>query len=134
MRLKRAFLTTVFLLFCSSASAAHLDLAWDPNSEPDVAGYVVYYGTYPGQYFDWIDLGKTTSARIVGLIEDTEYFLALTAYDVFGNESDFSGEVSGVSLPGDNMPMSAGGSSSGGGCFISTGSDLLPASTDPRSH
>ena len=134
MRLKRAFFTTVFLLFCSSASADHLDIAWDPNLEPDVAGYVVYYGTYPGEYFDWMDLGKTTSARIVGLAKETEYFLALTAYDVFGNESDFSGEVSGVSLPGDNMPMSAGGSSSGGGCFISTSSDLSSPIIGPSPH
>ena len=89
---RNIFVVAVWLIFPASALADHLDLAWDPNSEPDLAGYIVYYGTSPQNYTDWVDVGSATSTRITGLSEDTEYFLSLTAYDVFGNESDFSDE------------------------------------------
>jgi fibronectin type 3 domain-containing protein len=125
MTRKKVFLTTIALLFSSSALAAHLDLAWDPNSEPDLGGYIVYYGTSPENYTKWIDVGKATSVRITGLPANKEYFVALTAYDVSGNESDLSSEVSGFPAPGDDpAPPTAGGgtgvsgSSSGGGCFV----------------
>lgn len=123
MTLRKIFLTTIALLFVSSALAARLDLAWDSNSEPDLGGYVVYYGTSSGNYTDWIDVGNTASVRIKDLPADREYFIALTAYDVHGNESDFSSEVSGFPAPGDDPPPpSGGGSSSGGGCFLATAS------------
>jgi len=101
MTLKRILLVTISLLFSSSALAAHLDLAWNPNSEPDLAGYKIYYGTGSRDYREWIDVGSATSVRITGLLEDTEYFLALTAYDIGDNESDFSGEVSAYTVVGD---------------------------------
>ncbi len=123
MILRSFFLAAIFLLFPAFALAAHLDLAWDPNSEPDLAGYIVYYGTSPGDYTDWIDVGNVTSVRIKGLRGNMEYFVAVTAYDRAANESDFSAEVSGLPAPGDDPPSGGGipvvsGSSSGGGCFI----------------
>ena len=125
MFVRNIFLVAICLLFPASALAGHLDLAWDPNSEPDLAGYRIYYGTSSGDYSDWIDVSKATSVRITGLSDDTEYFLALTAYDTSGNQSDFSGEVSAYALPGEDpvSPVSEG-SSSGGGCFIATASPI----------
>jgi len=127
MALRKIFLTTTALLYASCGLAAHLDVAWDPNSEPDLAGYIVYYGTSPGNYTESVDIGKTTSVRITGLPVSKEYFVVLTAYDVSGNESGFSAEVSGFPAPGDDpAPPSGGGSfaasgsSSSGGCFIAT--------------
>jgi hypothetical protein len=117
----RMFVVATSLLFCSSALAAHIDLAWNSNSEPDLAGYVVYYGTSSNAYTTAVDTGKGTSVRITGLAEDTEYFFALTAYNIYGVESDFSAEVSGYAAPG-NDPGSdpAPGSAEGGGCFVAT--------------
>ena len=110
-------------LLCSSpALAAHLDLAWQPNTEPDLAGYRVYYGTASREYADWTDVGMSTSARITELLDDTEYFLALTAYDIDGNESDFSVEVSAFPAAGDDPAPSSGlifDVTSEKGCFIS---------------
>jgi len=37
-------------LFPPHLTASALTLAWDPNAEPDLAGYKVYYGTQPGIY------------------------------------------------------------------------------------
>ncbi len=125
----KTFIVIFCLLFPGLAPAAHIDLAWSPNSEPDLGGYIVYYGTSPGNYTDSIDVGNTTSYRIKGLSANQEYFVALTAYDIYGNESGFSEEVSGESAPGDD-PAPTGGtqsgvtdfSSGGGGCFIATAS------------
>jgi hypothetical protein len=127
MIFRKIFLILIALTLSSPTFAAHLDLAWDSNSEPDLAGYIVYYGTSSGNYTDWTDVGRATSVRITGLSANRKYFVALTAYDVYGNESDFSAEVAGDPLPGDDpAPPSGGGftidsgSSSGGGCIFTT--------------
>ncbi len=101
-----------------------MDLAWDPNTEPDLAGYRVYYGLESGDYINFVDVGKATHYSLGNLLEDTTYYIAITAYDTVGNESDFSGEVSGTTVPAESDPVGGtGGSSdfsSGGGCFILT--------------
>ncbi len=68
-------------------------LSWDANTESDLAGYKVYYGTSSRNYTETIDVGNTTTYQITGLSEGTYYF-AVTAYDTSGNESDYSEEVS----------------------------------------
>ena len=40
----------LFSFFFATAEAAHLDLAWSPNDEPDLGGYRVYYGMESGDY------------------------------------------------------------------------------------
>ena len=118
-------------------AATPLTLAWDPNTEPDLAGYKVYYGTRSGNYDFVTDVGGITQYTVTGLKPETRYYFALTAYDASWNESDFSGEVSAVT--GDEPdPAPSGGStltlidsedSIRGGCFIATaayGSYLNP--------
>ena len=128
--MKRLLLLISFLILLPSAEAAYLDLAWDPNEEADVAGYKVYYGTSSGDYTNSVDVGNRTNYRLDDLIDDVIYHIALTAYDRAGNESGFSGEVTGVGLPeedADSPEEKAGASigSDGGvddssGCFVST--------------
>ena len=126
MFFRKMFLVAISLLFCTSALAAHIDLAWNPNLEPDLAGYVVYCGTSSKAYTISVDIGNDTSIRITGLTEDTEYFLALTAYNIHGIESDFSGEVSGYALPGNDPGFDPDGrSAGGGGCFVGTASQVF---------
>jgi ribosomal protein L30E len=80
----------------SSVLAATITLAWDPNPpEDEVTGYKVYYGTASGKYGSKINVGNVTKYTITGLTLNQKYFFAVTAYDKFSNESDFSGEVSG---------------------------------------
>lgn len=115
----RILLATISFLISTSALAGHFELAWDPNSEPDLAGYRIYCGTSSRNYTTCVDVGNATSGCINGLSEDIEYFLGLTAYDLHGNESEFSGEVSGFALQGEgSCSATTSDSSLGGGCFI----------------
>jgi hypothetical protein len=96
------FLGAMFFLFpilpyplsVQHADAASMTLAWNPNSEPDIAGYKLYYGTVKGTYEFAIDAGKQTSYTIPGLPDGVDYYFAVTAYNVYGFESGFSDEVS----------------------------------------
>ena len=86
----------LILLMCLAPRqlvAADVTLAWDPNSETDLAGYKVYYGTSPGTYGAPISMGKRTTFTVNGLSPGTYYF-AVTAYNTSGLESGFSNEVS----------------------------------------
>ena len=125
---------SLFLLvfFPATLAASALTLAWDSNTENDLAGYKVYCGTRSRDYDFAIDAGNTTYYTVRGLEPETRYYLALTAYDTSRNESDFSGEVSAVT---GNDPDPAPSTSSTlidneeGGCFIATaayGSYLNP--------
>jgi hypothetical protein len=73
--------------------AADITLAWDHNSEPDLAGYKLYLGNSPRDYTQVTDLGLTTQYTISNLMEGTVYFFTLTAYNQKGFESSFSNEV-----------------------------------------
>jgi hypothetical protein len=65
---------------------------WEQNRERDLAGYKVYFGYSPGNYVDSIDIGNRTQCELslLNLTEDVTHYISITAYDVSGNESDFS--------------------------------------------
>jgi hypothetical protein len=44
------------ILSCGTAESA-VTLAWDPNPESDIAGYVISYGTSSRQYTTSVDVG-----------------------------------------------------------------------------
>lgn len=74
-------------------------VSWNANTEPDLAGYKVYYGTSPGVYTVTIDVGltatpSTPSHTIYNLTKGTTYYFNVTAYDTSNNESGFGTEVS----------------------------------------
>jgi len=83
----------LILLFSSLAFAETATVSWDANTESDLAGYKIYYGTSSGNYDFGINVGNKTEF-IVDLILPTTYFFVVTAYDFSGNESIFSEEVS----------------------------------------
>jgi len=84
-------------------------LAWDANSETDLAGYKVYYGTTAGGPYSGSGSSEGASPIVVplssllnrsspeftvhGLADGTYYFVA-TAYNTGGLESGYSNEVS----------------------------------------
>src|SRR6476660_3191980 len=68
-----------------------ITVVWDPNSEPDIAGYNVYYGRVSGDYIRVVSVVKPMAIiKIRG--NGTAYFAA-TAYNTEGLESDLSDEV-----------------------------------------
>jgi hypothetical protein len=75
------------------AMAADLKIVWQPNSEPDLAGYFVYYGVETNFYTHRFAVGLQTEYTIRHLTSGETYFVAVTAVDTAGNESAFSEEV-----------------------------------------
>jgi Fibronectin type III domain len=78
--------SVLLLLACFSgkAIAADITLAWDHNSEPDLAGYKLYLGNSSRNYTHVTDLGLTTQYTISNLMDGTVYFFTLTAYNQKG--------------------------------------------------
>lgn len=86
--------TVIALAFPFAVIAGGVIVSWDPNTEADLSGYKVYWGTSSRNYTHVKDVGNTTSYTISNLSEGVKYFFAVTAYDTAYNESDFSVEVS----------------------------------------
>jgi hypothetical protein len=84
------------LAFFQVLWAADVRLAWDPNTEPNLAGYRIYYGTAPRTYGSPINLGNVTSHTITGLAAGRTYFFAVTAYNSLNLESGYSEEAAAV--------------------------------------
>jgi hypothetical protein len=110
-------LLAILSLLVPAAHAGQVTVAWDPNPEPEVAGYKIYYGTSPGSYTASLDAGSATSILISGLQDGATYFFSAVAYDASNNESGFSNEIT-YAVPAG--AAAAGESSSGGACFIAT--------------
>ena len=83
----------LLVLFASTVRAATVTLAWDPNPEPNIAGYIVSYGTSPGSYSTSVDVGKVTTWA-VSLTPGARYYFAAQAYNTSGLRSGYSTEVS----------------------------------------
>ncbi|MCP3928429.1 MAG: DNRLRE domain-containing protein [Bacteroidetes bacterium] len=64
-------------------------LTWQANSEADILGYRVYYGTSSRNYGLPIS-EESTEYSITGLDTDVTYYFAVTAVDTAGNESGYS--------------------------------------------
>jgi hypothetical protein len=75
------------------AYAASVDLQWDPNVEPELAGYRVYWGTSSANYSSHMDVGNKTTCTLSGLQEGQTYYLAATAYDTSNKEIGFSNQI-----------------------------------------
>ena len=94
-------------LIASNAMAAQATLAWDPNTESNLAGYRVHYGTVSRSYAFSLDVRKVTICSVAGLTEGQTYYFAVSAYDTSGNESGFSNEVLYTPAPGSQPPPGA---------------------------
>ena len=68
-------------------------LAWDANAEPDIASYIVYWGTGSRNYERSVNVGNNTNYTISGLQELQTYYFAVRAVNQDGLQSGFSGEV-----------------------------------------
>jgi hypothetical protein len=99
------------LLSYSMAEGFSITLAWDANTEPDLAGYSIYYGRASGDYSNSIDVRASSLGWSSGCgpvydpfkaecceftiygLEEGEYFFAATAEDNDKNESAYSEEL-----------------------------------------
>ena len=86
----------IFLLFSASSFAADIKLAWDANTESDLAGYKVYMkeGSNVPPFVKIQDIPKgviEATVKNLGLISATSF--AVTAYNTAGLESGYSNIV-----------------------------------------
>jgi len=87
------------------AGDGRITVQWSSVSEADVSGYLIYYGTSPGNYYGTgategrspiiIKDARATSAVLNGLQNGTLYFIAVAAMDSAEppQVGEFSGEV-----------------------------------------
>jgi hypothetical protein len=82
-----------FFLALPGVHAAQVTLTWDANTEPDLAGYKIYYGTSSRNYEYSVYVGDTTTYTVANLQDGNTYYFAATAVDFSNLESDYSTEV-----------------------------------------
>ncbi len=114
-----------------TASAADVTLTWDANTESDLVGYKLFYGTSSGNYAVTVDVGHSSTFTITNLEEGMTYYFAATAYDTSYNESAFSEEL-GYTLTtpntAPNIPSTPTGPSTG---YTLTSYGFSTSGTDP---
>ena len=133
---KYFLLFILMFVYPASCLAWQVTLGWDPNTEPELAGYKVYYDTSSGDPYYGAEADQGTSPitimledlpdqnspefTLTGLISGYRYYFAVTAFSTDDRESGYSNEVS--TEEEDAESGSARSSSGGGGqgCFIST--------------
>lgn len=75
----------------AKAGDGSVAVSWSPLTEADIAGYVVYYGSAPGDYFGsdaregrspiFVPGSGASSLTLTGLRNGSLYFIAVAAYD-----------------------------------------------------
>jgi hypothetical protein len=87
----RALLTLLLVAWAAPAFAVTVTAMWDPNAEPNIAGYKLSYGTQTGVYGTVIDVGNVTSYSLS--LNPGQYYFAVQAYNTDGLISPYSIEV-----------------------------------------
>ena len=92
MPLKKTFvfLCTLFAFSAINSFGATIRLAWDPNTEADLEGYYIYYGT---NEMERIRLGKEASVTLDNLVAGATYTIYATAFNTAGLESEPSSPI-----------------------------------------
>ncbi len=103
--------STTYTLTCSGllgnavamievAANGVLSISWQPPTEnvdgsplTDLSGYNIYYGMTPGDYSDQVNVGNPSATDFSVTLASGEYYIAMTALDIDGNESALSNEV-----------------------------------------
>jgi len=127
----------------NSSYALDITLAWDANTEPDLAGYLIYYGLESSDSYDGVGAADGDSPIDMPLDQDEDpdpnvmqftvydlpegtHVFAVTAYNLKDLQSDYSNEVIAASGTSDEpstpppQPQVSTSGGGGGGCFIAT--------------
>jgi len=93
---------TAALLFSLPSFALDVTLQWDENTEPDIAGYIIYWGLTTGSYDTLVSITKTQDESpdpgthewtLTDLPDCDSLFFAVAAEDDQERQSDYSNEV-----------------------------------------
>lgn len=114
-----------YMLLTLTAIAGDVTLGWDPNSEPDLKGYNLYFKNHISEDYRLMsemfenDLENplAPTVKIFGLSDSLVYYFVATAFNDT-DESDHSNEVI-WEAPAEPDPDN-GDNGDSSGCFIST--------------
>ena len=88
----------------ASAATSSVTLAWDANTEADLAGYKLYRATTAGGPYTLAQtVGKVTTTTLTGVVDGTHYFV-LTAFDNKTPTPNESGHSNQVTFGADTTP------------------------------
>jgi hypothetical protein len=107
-------------------------LEWDRNTETNVSGYIISYGTAPGVYTTNVDVGNQTTWSTDTLQGGVRYYFVVRAYNTSGLTSVYSNEVTAVAAHQPPEPISVtpgSGSTNGGSGLTITGRNFLSGAT-----
>jgi hypothetical protein len=89
-----------FYFYWEKNSKGTAELSWNPNTEQNLKGYKIYFGTAPrnnncppGGYPGVVDTGTSTRHVFNGLKNHATYYFSVTSYNAADKESCFSEEV-----------------------------------------
>ncbi len=121
---RKSILLSIALFFCFVTPAYALDvtLQWDANTEPDLAGYWIYYDTDSGHPYTGSGAQQGNSPIQMTLAQDQNpdpnvveytvynlptgtYYFSVTAYNTGNLESGYSNEVNTNSSPDSTPPI-----------------------------
>ncbi len=91
-------LLALLSLLTAPVYAGSVTVTWDPNTEPDVTGYRVLYGTQSGVYTFSQAAGNVTTWTVDNLTAGQIYYFVVQAVNAAGMTSPLSQEVS-TSVP-----------------------------------
>src|SRR6516164_2306872 len=82
----------ILLVSASRLNASTVIAEWNPNSESNIAGYLLSYGMQSGNYTTTMDVGDVTTYSF-SLTAGQTYYLAVQAYNTNSQVSSYSAEV-----------------------------------------
>ncbi len=82
------FLLSLLFLGPSRGLTGEVTLEWEPNPEPDITGYRIYYGRTPGHYPERVDVGLRTRVVLPDLPGGVTWYAVATAVNAAGLESE----------------------------------------------
>src|SRR5688500_1263014 len=92
LRFALTILSLSFPVF-GATTPGSVSVAWDRNSETNIAGYKIYWGESTRQACKVQDGGDAFEATLINLPSGQTYFCAVTAYNTDGQESPYSAEI-----------------------------------------
>jgi hypothetical protein len=106
--LRSFLLVLVFLAAAVRVDAATVTIAWNANSEPDLARYLVGYRTSPTASETVVSVGLTTTWSLTTATPGSTYYFRVYAENQSGLRSAPSAEVS-TTVPTTTPPPTGGG-------------------------
>lgn len=77
----------------SVSGQANVNLAWNASLDPNVTGYNLYRGSVSRNYTSLFNCGNVTNYTLTNIVAGANNYIAATAYNVVGMQSDYSIEL-----------------------------------------